>query len=110
MSNLSKKERKLKALRRLKNVEIILENPCEVSWEEMKGDDRTKECHKCQLTVYNFAGLPQAEILDLIDLHEGRLCAQFYARWDGTVTLESCNGRAENLELYRGGLVATIRD
>ena len=102
MSKKSKQERRIKAVSQLENMRIILENPCHTHWGEMKGNDRTRECSICQLTVYNFLGLSQAEILDLIKLHEGKLCAQAYVRSDG-ITLESCSTRAENLKLARGG-------
>jgi hypothetical protein len=104
---LSKRERRLKALQRLENIEMILENPCNVSWTEMQGSDRTRTCDRCQLTVYNFVGLPPDAILELIRQHESKLCAQLYVRADGTATLESCSTRAENLELVRGGLVVS---
>ncbi|CAN1209767.1 hypothetical protein TUMEXPCC7403_06050 [Tumidithrix helvetica PCC 7403] len=107
---LSRFERRIKTLRKLKDIEIILENPCHVTWEEMKGDDRARECAHCQHKVYNFAGLPADEILDLINIHEGKLCGQVYVRLDGTVSLDSCSGREANLELFRGGLVVTNSD
>jgi hypothetical protein len=102
---LSRFERQIKTLRRLKDIELILENPCHMLWEEMKGDDRIRECDRCQHKVYNFLGLPPQEILDLINRHEGKLCGQVYVRGDGTVSLDSCDGKTANLELVRGGLV-----
>lgn len=56
----------------------------------MEGDDTVRKCHACQLNVYNFAGMSPEEICDVINRHGDKLCAQFYARSDGTMTIESC--------------------
>ena len=53
---MSKREKRLKAVSRLDQVEIIHEEPCSVRWHEM----------------------------------DGKLCAAFYARADGTMTLKPC--------------------
>jgi hypothetical protein len=49
---------------------------------------------------------PEA-ICETINQHEGKLCAAFYARVDGTMTLKPCGH--EEQELLRGGIVVTAR-
>jgi hypothetical protein len=69
----------------------------------MEGGSYVRNCPLCHLNVYNFAGLSADEILALINQYEGKLCAQFYARADGTMTMEACDQQGNN-RLIRGGL------
>lgn len=100
----STQERRFKAIRRLEGINIILEKPCCVPWSAMRGDRRVRLCDRCNLNVYNFAGMSPDEILELINAHEGRLCAQFYVRADGVVTLQACDESEQFDRLERGGL------
>jgi hypothetical protein len=102
---LPRKERRFQAIRRLEDVEIIVREPCTVSWGNMEGDRFVRKCPICQLNVYDFAGMPPDKILALINQHEGKLCAQFYARSDGTMTVESCDQSGERNRFIRGGLI-----
>ena len=70
----------------------------------MEGNGYVKKCHYCQLNVYDFLGMSPDEILDLINRYEGKLCAQFYARTDGTMTLGPCSEARGNL-LERGRIL-----
>ncbi len=106
----SRTERRFRAIQRLEEVEITVQEPCAVSWEEMNGDRSVRVCHVCNLNVYNFAGLSPDEIVALLNQHEGKLCAQFYARPDGTMTVEACDRSGENHKFERGGLVIRPHD
>lgn len=64
--------------------------PCSESWEEMYGTDRKRMCGKCELNVYNLSAMTRAEAEKLIINTEGRLCARFYRRADGTVITKDC--------------------
>jgi hypothetical protein len=98
-----RKERRFQAIRRLEDVDIVVQEPCTVSWGDMKGDGLVRKCYLCKLNVYDFAGMHPDQILALINQHEGKLCAQFYARSDGTMTMESCDGN----HLIRGGSIVS---
>ena len=39
----------------LENIRVAA--PCPVSWDSMKGDDRSRACEQCGLNVYNISGL-----------------------------------------------------
>ncbi|HZW05891.1 MAG TPA: hypothetical protein VFF65_02115, partial [Phycisphaerales bacterium] len=73
-------------------------SPCDVRWEEMTGDDRSRRCAQCNLSVHNLAGLSRAEAESLLARHfdaegnetAGRFCAQLYRRADGTVLTADC--------------------
>ena len=56
----------------------------------MVGDDRVRHCAECNLNVYNFAEMNSAEVEELIANREGRLCARFYQRRDGTILTKDC--------------------
>lgn len=107
---MSRRERRLKALHKLKEMKISYQNPCSVRWKDLEddptGDRRVKHCTMCQLKVYDFCQLSPEAILELLVRHEGKLCAQCYVRADGTVTLAHCD-ESKDLTLERGGLIVT---
>ncbi len=64
--------------------------PCPMSWEQMRGDDRTRFCESCNLHVYNISELTRKQVGALIASTEGRFCARLYRRADGTVLTKDC--------------------
>ena len=56
----------------------------------MIGDDRKRYCGECKLNVYNLSGMSRAEAENLILNAEGRLCARFYRRADGSILTKDC--------------------
>ena len=69
---------------------IRIASPCPANWEKMTGDDRVRYCPECQLNVYNFSAMKPAEIERIVAEREGRLCARFYQRADGTMLTSNC--------------------
>jgi hypothetical protein len=72
----------------LDNVEIA--SPCSASWDDMKGNDRVRDCSQCKLSVYNLSVMSGGEAENLIREREGRLCVRLYRRADGTVISDNC--------------------
>jgi hypothetical protein len=70
--------------------EIRVASPCTASWDEMRGDDRTRFCEQCRLNVYNLSEMSRREAEALVRETEGRLCVRFYARRDGTMLTRDC--------------------
>ena len=66
-------------------------SPCKRDWSKMKGDEKVRFCGDCQMNVYNFSAMSQAEVLSLVKEREGKLCARFYTRPDGTVLTRDCS-------------------
>jgi len=66
-------------------------SPCPASWDSMPGDDRVRHCTQCDLDVYNFSGMTEVEIAQLVKGRTGRLCARFYQRADGTMLTRNCS-------------------
>lgn len=64
--------------------------PCEAEWDEMRGDERVRFCHRCSLNVYNLSAMTRREAERLVTRTEGRLCVRFYRRKDGTMMTQSC--------------------
>ena len=64
--------------------------PCAASWEEMRGDERSRRCDQCDLQVYNISGLTKTEAAKLITSNSGRTCIRLRRRTDGTVITKDC--------------------
>jgi hypothetical protein len=64
---------------------IQIRKPCSVEWDSMGGDARARFCRECDKRVYNFSLLTRREIESIIAGAEGRLCARFSRRPDGTI-------------------------
>jgi hypothetical protein len=56
----------------------------------MQGDDTVRFCTHCKLNVYNLSGMSRGQAEELVRSREGRLCARFYRRDDGTVLTRDC--------------------
>ncbi len=82
-------------------------SPCKRDWSKMTGDDRVRFCGDCQLNVYNFSAMSQAEVLALVKEREGKVCARFYTRPDGTVLTRDCSvGVKRKRRTYAASLAA----
>lgn len=69
---------------------IIIENPCSVRWEEMRGDETVRFCDQCKLNVHNLTGMSQKEAEQLITSQPKRPCVYFYRRDDGIIVTDNC--------------------
>jgi hypothetical protein len=69
---------------------IKVASPCSADWEAMVGNNRQRHCGECKLDVYNLSGMTRQEAENLIMNSEGRVCARFYRRPDGTVITKDC--------------------
>jgi hypothetical protein len=69
---------------------IIIENPCSVRWEEMRGDEAVRFCDRCKLNVHNLTGMSQKEAEQLITSQPKRPCVYFYRRDDGVIVTDNC--------------------
>ena len=72
----------------LANVRVAA--PCPARWADMTGDDRARFCAQCQKHVYNLSEMTAEAASDLIREKEGKLCARFFQRADGTVLTADC--------------------
>src|SRR5579862_1598441 len=70
---------------------IRIATPCPARWEDMTGDAVVRRCAQCDLDVHNISEMTreQAEGV-LARLAEGRVCARFFRRADGTILTRDC--------------------
>ena len=66
-------------------------SPCTASWEQMKGDEQVRFCGGCQKNVYDLSAMTSTEAEALLQEKEGKLCARFYRRNDGTIMTSDCS-------------------
>jgi cytochrome c-type biogenesis protein CcmE len=66
-----------------------IENPCDVPWSAMKGDERVRLCTQCAKHVYNLSAMTRREAEELL-AREPRLCIRYYERPDGTILTTDC--------------------
>jgi len=69
---------------------IQVASPCQVSWDEMKGDNRVRFCGQCKLKVYDLSEMSRSEAEALIQAREGRTCVRYFRRPDGTLLTRDC--------------------
>ena len=69
---------------------LRIAHPCPARWEMMEGDDRVRFCQTCKKNVYNLSALQRSEAEALVAQHEGKMCATFFKRTDGTVLTADC--------------------
>jgi hypothetical protein len=69
---------------------VTVAAPCSADWDAMLGDERTRFCGQCNLSVYNLSGMTRSEAKSLLSRNEGRLCVRFYRRADGTIITKNC--------------------
>lgn len=78
----------------------------------MTGDDKTRHCDLCELSVHNFSGMTRGEISDLIKSSGGRVCGRMFRRADGTVITRDCpvglRGVRKRAAKYYGAALAAI--
>jgi hypothetical protein len=65
-------------------------SPCTASWEDMRGDDRSRFCRHCSKHVYDLSAMTRGEAQALVREKESGLCVRFYRRRDGTVLTRDC--------------------
>jgi hypothetical protein len=56
----------------------------------MIGNETKRFCGDCKLNVYNLSGMTKTEAENLLMYSEGRLCARFFRRADGTILTKDC--------------------
>src|SRR4051812_959415 len=69
---------------------VHVASPCPARWEDMEGDEQRRFCDQCRLHVYNLSAMTRAEATALVSGAEGRLCAGFFRRADGTILTSDC--------------------
>jgi len=93
---------------RLDNLRVA--SPCKESWAKMTGDERVRECARCEKQVFNLSQMTRAEAEDLLASRGITACVRFYRRPDGTVMTQGCPVGAKSTRrsiAIAAGLIAT---
>ncbi|HMW88755.1 MAG TPA: hypothetical protein PKE54_02005, partial [Candidatus Obscuribacter sp.] len=69
---------------------IMIAAPCNVSWQDMEGNERVRFCGQCQLNVYNTSLMSRQEIEQLLSREKTTPCLRVFRRVDGTLITENC--------------------
>lgn len=77
---------------------VRIASPCPARWEDMTGDDKVRHCARCNLSVHNLSAMPHDEAESLLASRfdpdgsqtDGRFCASFFRRADGTILTRDC--------------------
>jgi hypothetical protein len=70
---------------------VQIASPCPARWEDMAGDERVRLCAECNLNVHDLSAMSRDEAEGVLaTLAEGRVCARFYRRADGTILTQDC--------------------
>jgi len=82
----------LKTMRRFTSSlnHVTVATPCPANWDSMIGSERVRFCGQCELNVYNLSAMSRQEAESLVARNEGRLCARFHRRRDGSIITEDC--------------------
>jgi hypothetical protein len=65
-------------------------SPCPMRWEDMRGDEKVRHCDDCNLKVTNLSAMTRAEATVFVANVNGRVCAGFWRRADGTILTRDC--------------------
>ncbi len=63
--------------------QVMVPNPCPMSWDAMDGDDRVRLCSQCNRHVWNFFEMTDREIRQVLRDHPERLCVKIVKTTDG---------------------------
>ena len=69
---------------------VRIASPCAMKWQDLDGEGSIRHCGSCRLDVYNFSQMTRREVETILHRAEGRVCAGFYRRADGTMLLRDC--------------------
>jgi ankyrin repeat protein len=64
---------------------IDVPNPCEKSWDEMLGDDKSRHCLHCDKDIHNLSELSSKEAEKLLFKSKGRVCVRMTRDTQGKI-------------------------
>jgi hypothetical protein len=70
---------------------VRIASPCPMKWEDMRGDDLTRRCDRCDLNVHNIGAMSTEQIEQLAQRRTTeRVCITLWKRADGTIMTRDC--------------------
>jgi hypothetical protein len=87
--------------------QIRIASPCTAAWDDMDGDDRTRTCKQCELSVHNISDMSQDEAESFLTAATGRVCVRMYKRPDGTILTQDCPVGLRAVRVRLGQMLAS---
>lgn len=81
---------------------------CDSNWERMSGGDKVRFCEGCQLQVYDFSDMDQAEAEELVFKREAKKDAVLYRRHDGRFISSDCPVGIKRVQTRRLAIVGAL--
>lgn len=81
-------------------------SPCDMRWDDMVGDDRTRSCSRCAKDVYDISAMTSDEAEAFLQEQKGA-CVFFARRLDGTIVTQDCPVGAKTKERKKRLVAAT---
>ncbi len=94
--------------RAVRSLRLRVASPCTEDWEGMTGNHLVRYCGKCEKNVFNLSELTATEATRLVEQMEGRMCATFYTRQDGSVLTADCPVGARKVRRKRQVIAAAF--
>jgi len=69
---------------------VAIASPCAASWDDMVGDDQVRHCGACDKDVFNLTHMTREDAERVIVAAQGKLCARYFRRADGTILTSNC--------------------
>lgn len=84
--------------------------PCSADWAAMSGNEEVRFCRHCDLSVYNLSSMGRKEAEALVAQSNGRLCARYFRRRDGSIVTadEPGNLSAVNARVIAGAFTVLL--
>jgi hypothetical protein len=76
--------------RQLPLANVRIASPCQASWADMVGDDRTRFCSECRKHVHDLTKMSTAEVESFLHARSDGTCVRLYQRTDGRVITDDC--------------------
>lgn len=81
---------------------------CDSNWERMSGGDKVRFCEGCQLQVYDFLDMDQAEAEELVFKREAKKNAVLYRRNDGKFITADCPVGIKRVQTRRLAIIGAL--
>ncbi len=94
--------------------QITITSPCSANWDSMIGNDHVRFCRHCHLNVHNLSEMTGKEALELVRSSQGRLCARYVRRPDGTIQTSTLPAQLHSIKrrasrIAAGAFTAALR-
>ena len=65
--------------------QLRIASPCNADWSAMRGDERSRHCEQCEMSVFHLSSMRRKEAEQLLSEQAGRLCVRVTLDAEGMV-------------------------